>query len=268
MIPMPARVAAFVLLVALTAGCGGPIRMPAPVTTPSMTTVPAPSTVTASPSAGAPGSVPGGGPDALPDARPPVDAAAALAVLAVKGRAPMTGYSRTRFGPAWTDTDRNGCDQRNQVLARDMTGELIKPKTHGCVVTSGHLHDPYTGKEIAFLRGDKTSTAVQIDHVVALGDAWQTGAQQLDAPTLLQLANDPLNLLAVDGPTNQGKGDSDAASWLPPNRAYRCAYVSRQVAVKRHYRLWVTAAERTAIATVLAACPGQPLPTDKAETAG
>ena len=100
------------------------------------------------------------------------------------------------------------------------------------------------------------------------GDAWQTGAQQLDAPTLLQFANDPLNLLAVDGPTNQGKGDSDAASWLPPNKGYRCAYVSRQVAVKRRYRLWVTPAERAAIAGVLAGCPGQRLPTDQPAAAG
>jgi hypothetical protein len=198
----------------------------------------------------------------------PTDAAAALAVLPVKGRAPLTGYKRALFGPAWTDTDRNGCDQRNQVLARDMTGEQIKPKTRGCVVATGHLHDPYTGKEIAFRRGNKTSEAVQIDHVVALGDAWQTGAQQLDAATLLQFANDPLNLLAVDGPTNQGKGDSDAASWLPPNKGYRCAYVSRQVAVKRRYRLWVTPAERAAIAGVLAGCPGQRLPTDQPAAAG
>jgi hypothetical protein len=203
-----------------------------------------------------------------PDTETPTDAATALAVLPVKGRAPLTGYSRARFGPAWTDIDRNGCDQRNQVLARDLTGEQIKPGTRGCVVASGTLHDPYTGRTIAFHRGEKTSSAVQIDHVVALGDAWQTGAQQLDAPTLLEFANDPLNLLAVDGRTNQSKGDSDAASWLPPDKGYRCAYVSRQVAVKRHYRLWVTPAERAAIAGVLAGCPGQPLPPDRPAAAG
>lgn len=251
MIPVPARLAALILLVSTIAGCGGPWPPPsatAPDGPPSVAAPPAP----------APGT----------DTRPPVDAATALAALPVKGRAPLTGYSRARFGPAWTDIDRDGCDQRNQILARDLTDEQVKPKTHGCVVATGHLHDPYTGKQIAFRRGNKTSEAVQIDHVVALGDAWRTGAQQLDAPTLLQFANDPLNLLAVDGPTNQSKGDSDAASWLPPNRAYRCAYVSRQVAVKRRYRLWVTAAERSAIEGVLAGCPGQPLPTEQPDAAG
>lgn len=252
MIPLPARMAALSLLVALTAGCAGSWPTAALPTLP-VSTVPAPT-------GPGPVSTPAV-PDQVPDGRP-VDAAAALAVLPVKGRAPMTGYTRARFGPAWTDVDRNGCDQRNQVLARDMTDEQAKPGTHGCVVATGRLHDPYTGKQIVFVRGEQTSAAVQIDHVVALGDAWQTGAQQLDAPTLLQLANDPLNLLAVDGHTNQSKGDADAASWLPPNRGYRCAYVSRQVAVKRRYRLWVTPAERTAIATVLAGCPGQPLPTE------
>lgn len=251
---VPVRLAALAVLVAVTSGCGEQWQVP---------TVPAPAPVSSVPSA-----PPGPGAQSVPDPGSPVDAAGALAVLPVKGRAPMTGYSRARFGPAWTDTDRNGCDQRNQVLGRDMTSETIKPKTHGCVVATGQLHDPYTGKVIAFRRGNKTSSAVQIDHVVALGDAWQTGAQQLDPAELLRLANDPLNLLAVDGPTNQGKGDSDAASWLPPNRAYRCAYVARQVAVKRRYRLWVTTAERTAITTVLGGCPGQPLPSDQPPAAG
>lgn len=255
-----ARTAALALLVALTSGCAGPV-------------VARPLPPFAGPGAPASaGSAPAGtaapAPPAASGSAPVTDAAVALAALPVKGRAPLTGYSRTRFGSAWTDIDRNGCDQRNQVLARDLTGEQLKPKTRGCVVASGHLHDPYTGKDIDFRRGNKTSEAVQIDHVVALGDAWQTGAQQLDAPTLLRFANDPLNLLAVDGPTNQGKGDSDAASWLPPNRGFRCAYVSRQVAVKRRYHLWVTPAERAAIAGVLAACPGQRLPTDQPDTAG
>ena len=144
------------------------------------------------------------------------DAASALAALPVKGRAPKTGYTREQFGPAWADVDRNGCDQRNDVLARDMTGETFKPGTHDCVVLTGSLADPYTGKKIAFTRGQGTSEAVQIDHVVALSNAWQTGAQQLDEATRKNLGNDPLNLMAVDGPTNQAKGDGDAATWLPP----------------------------------------------------
>jgi uncharacterized protein DUF1524 len=193
---------------------------------------------------------------------PTGDAAAALATLAVKGRAPKTGYSRDQFGAAWSDTDHNGCDQRNDVLARDMTGETFKPGTHDCVVLTGQLADPYTGKVIAFKRGQETSDDVQIDHVVALSDAWQKGAQQLDAPTRLLLGNDPLNLMAVDGPTNQSKGDGDAATWLPPVRSYRCTYVARQVAVKAKYKLWVTQAEHDAMNGILAGCPGQPLPTD------
>ena len=124
----------------------------------------------------------------------------------------------------------------------------------------GTLHDPYTSTTIAFLRGQSTSSRVQIDHVVALSDAWQKGAQQLSYERRTAFANDPLNLLAVDGPTNQRKGDGDAATWLPPQRAYRCAYVARQVAVKQRYRLWVTAAEREAITRVLRSCPGQALP--------
>jgi hypothetical protein len=199
------------------------------------------------------------GPPSAP--APAGSAAAALATLPVKGRAPKTGYSRDEFGPSWSDIDRDGCDQRNQVLARDMTGDVFQPGTHNCVVLSGQLADPYSGQSISFKRGRTTSEAVQIDHVVALSDAWQKGAQQLDEQVRRQLANDPLNLLAVDGPTNQRKSDGDAATWLPPNKSFRCAYVARQVAVKTRYHLWVTAAERDAISGVLADCPNEPLPT-------
>ncbi len=192
-------------------------------------------------------------------------AVALLEELPVKGRAPMTGYSRTEFGRAWTDdTDagggHNGCDTRNDVLRRDLRDVVLRPGTGGCVVLRGTLAEPYTGRTVAFVRGERTSSAVQIDHVVALGDAWQTGAQRLDPATRTRLANDPLELLAVDGPTNQAKGDGDAATWLPPNKAYRCAYVARQVAVKAQYRLWVTAAEGAAMRRVLSTCPAQPVP--------
>jgi hypothetical protein len=203
---------------------------------------------------------------AQPPATAPVgDAQTALAVLStlpVRGRAPLTGYSRGRFGEAWTDVDGDGCDQRNQILSRDLTEKVFKRGTRDCVVLSGRLVDPYTGRVIAFKRGNKTSEAVQIDHVVALANAWRSGADRLDPATLLRLANDPLNLLAVDGPTNQAKKDSDAATWLPPAKGYRCAYVSRQVAVKRRYGLWVTPAEQAAMVKVLDGCVGQPLVTD------
>jgi hypothetical protein len=191
-------------------------------------------------------------------------AAALLDTLAVKGRAPRTGYDRERFGQAWADTDRNGCDTRNDVLRRDLQAIVIRAGTHGCVVLSGTLADPYTGTAIAFVRGAATSSRVQIDHVVALSDAWQKGAQQWSTLTRTRFANDPLNLLAVDGPTNQRKSDGDAATWLPPRTSYRCAYVARQTAVKSRYGVWVTAAEKDAVRRVLATCPGQRVPTASA----
>ena len=187
-------------------------------------------------------------------------ALAAARALIVKGRAPRTGYDRALFGAAWTDTDRNGCDTRNDVLRRDLTAVVLKAGTHGCVVLRGHLTDPYTGRAIDFVRGPG-SAKVQIDHVVALSDAWQKGAQQWTVQRRTAFANDPLNLLAVDGPTNQGKGDGDTATWLPPRKAFRCTYVARQVAVKRRYGVWVTAAEKAAMVRVLSGCPGQRLPT-------
>jgi hypothetical protein len=177
-----------------------------------------------------------------------------LATIPVKGRAPKTGYSREEFGPAWADVDHNGCDTRNDILARDLTEETFKPDTGNCVVATGTLADKYTGTIIHFVRGNTTSSAVQIDHIVALSDAWQKGAQQLSPEQRRQLANDPLNLMAADGPTNGAKGDSDAATWQPPNKAFRCEYAARQTAVKARYQLWVTQAEHDAIADILAAC--------------
>jgi hypothetical protein len=190
----------------------------------------------------------------------PGSALAALATLAVKGRAPKTGYDRALFGQSWADVDRNGCDTRNDVLRRDLRPYVLKPGTNGCRVMSGTLHDPYLGRTIAFVRGAGTSAEVQIDHVVPLSDAWQKGAQQWSVQQRTAFANDPLNLLAVDGLTNQRKGDSDAATWLPPNKAYRCTYAARQIAVKARYGSWVTGAERDALGGILATCPSQSLP--------
>ncbi|MDD6461363.1 MAG: excalibur calcium-binding domain-containing protein [Bifidobacteriaceae bacterium] len=182
--------------------------------------------------------------------------------LPVQARASKDGYARDQFGQAWSDVDHNGCDTRNDILKRDLTNLTFKANTHDCVVASGTLNDPYTGKTIAFVRGQETSNAVQIDHVVALSNAWQTGAQNLTADQRLQLANDPYNLLAVDGPANQEKSDSDAASWLPPNTAFDCEYVARQIGVKHKYALWVTSGEKSAMQTVLSTCPSQTVPTE------
>ena len=212
------------LLVALAAGLGGPVWL-----------------------------------DARAAARYPVTAAdltagrTALESLAVKGRAPRTGYAREEFGQAWADVDRNGCDTRNDVLARDLVDVTTDPTTRGCVVLTGTLDDPYTGTTIAFERGERSSQ-VQIDHVVALSDAWQKGAQGWTAEQRRAFANDPANLQAVDGPTNQRKGAGDAATWLPPNTGYRCVYALRQVGVKAAYGLWVTRAERDALDRELGRC--------------
>ncbi|MGV8977173.1 MAG: HNH endonuclease family protein [Cellulomonas sp.] len=177
----------------------------------------------------------------------------ALDGLPIKGRAPTSGYDRSAFGQAWADVNRNGCDTRNDILARDLTGTTFKPGTSDCVVLAGTLDDPYSGEVRQFVRG-AGSAAVQIDHVVALSDAWQKGAQQWAPATREAFANDPANLLAVDGPLNQEKGAGDAATWLPPNTGYRCVYVLRQVRVKAAYGLWVTAAERDAMHRQLGRC--------------
>jgi len=196
--------------------------------------------------------------ESVPSAQPATasgDAATALAKLPVKGRAPKTNYSRDQFGGGWSS--KAGCDTRNVILHRDLTNAAVNEK---CQVTSGILSDPYTGKMITFTRGADTSDDIQIDHVVALSNAWQTGAQQLSAEKREELANDPLELLAVDGPANQQKSDGDAATWLPSNKAFRCQYVARQIAVKTKYALWVTWAEKDAILRILTTCPGQALP--------
>jgi hypothetical protein len=180
-----------------------------------------------------------------------------LAKLQVKGRAPKTGYSRSLFSDGWGDIGY--CDTRNYILKRDLRSITWRPDKN-CIVATGILDDPYTGATISFVRGVRTSLAVQIDHVVALSDAWQKGAQQMNSPSRYNFYNDPLNLLAVDGPTNESKGDGDAATWLPPNKSFRCRYVSRQIAVKAKYKLWVTSAEKDAMSRVLSSCPKQLLP--------
>lgn len=184
------------------------------------------------------------------------DAATALQQIEIKGRAPKTGYSRELFSSSWGVIQN--CDARNYVLARDLMDISLVPDT--CLVGSGTLYDPYTSSTVLFIRGPETSDDVQIDHVVSLSDAWQKGAQQLTPQERYSFANDPLNLLAVQGTANQAKGDGDAATWLPANKQYRCSYVARQIAVKTKYQLWVTQSEYDAMAKLLRECPDQSLP--------
>jgi hypothetical protein len=189
-----------------------------------------------------------------------VSAVEALATLAVKGRAPKTGYARSVFGQTWADVDRNGCDTRNDILKRDLIEIIYKEKTRNCVVLSGILVDRYSGETINFVRGNITSMEVQIDHVVALSNSWQTGAFNLTLAQRTALANDPMNLFAVKGRLNAQKRDGDAATWLPPLKKFRCAYVAQQIAVKAKYSLWVTAPEKDAMSRILNTCPQQVLP--------
>ncbi|MFT4199480.1 HNH endonuclease family protein [Gordonia sp. (in: high G+C Gram-positive bacteria)] len=178
-----------------------------------------------------------------------------LARLEVKGRAPNTGYRRSVFGRAWSDDvdvamGRNGCRTRDDVLRRDLTDVRMSGK---CRVMSGWLDDPYTGGRIRFERGVDVK-AIQIDHVVALGDAWRTGAQEWAPQKRLEFANDPRNLQTTAGWANQRKKAGNAATWLPPEKGYRCTYVARQIEVKAAYGLWVVAPERDAMNRVLATC--------------
>lgn len=187
---------------------------------------------------------------------PPTPALDALEVRLPEARGK---YSREAFGQRWSDDvevglGHNGCDTRNDILARDLTDVEFKPRTRDCVVLSGTLEDPFSGELIFFRRGQDTSALVHIDHVVALSDAWSTGAQAWSPQRRRDFANDPRNLLAVSGELNQEKSGSNAARWMPPNAAFRCDYAARIVEVKAAYGLWVTRPERDALARELARC--------------
>lgn len=191
---------------------------------------------------------------------PNTDFAQAVKSLPVRQWRQTKKYNRHEFGQRWADEDHNGCDTRNDILSRDMKNVVYRPNTRNCVVLSGQLQDPYTGKVINFVRGQHSSEAVQIDHVVALADAWASGADGWDPARRQKFANDPLNLLAVDGPANQAKSAYAANKWLPPDVDYRCAYVARQVRIKQVWGLSVTADEQRTMALTASECPSQQLP--------
>lgn len=178
-----------------------------------------------------------------------------LEKLAIKGRAPKTGYNREEFYSGWPEIE--GCSLRQKIMKREF-GETAKLAENKCTVIAGEYDEPYTGEHKVFSAKEELSKGVQIDHVVALSDAWQKGAQNKTAEERYQMATDPLNLLAVDGKANQGKSDGDVATWLPTNKSFRCQYVARQISVKYKYGLWVTQAEHDAMAQVLEKCPREP----------
>ncbi len=183
-------------------------------------------------------------------------AIAALERLPVLERDAWDGYSRQQFGENWQVRDGNGCDARQLVLARDLTETSMR----GCDVMRGRFIDPFTGNESVFQRGPETSGLVQIDHVVALADAWQKGAQNLELSERVAFASDPLNLIAASDVANQDKMGKDAANWLPPDPSYRCPYVARQIAVKLKWDFWLSWDEQQAMYQVLESCPQELLP--------
>lgn len=182
-------------------------------------------------------------------------ASTVLEKLEIKGRAPKTGYERTEFYKTWPNVE--GCNLRQRIIKRELGG-TAKLDSDNCTVLSGEFDEPYTGQHLIFYEKSDLSRGIQIDHVVALSDAWQKGAQNLPAEIRYNLATDPLNLLAVDASANQQKSDGDAATWLPKNKGFRCQYIARQISVKYKYQLWVTQAEYDAMSRILASCPNEP----------
>ena len=176
-----------------------------------------------------------------------------LEKLEVKGRAPKTDYSREQFYSGWPNID--GCSLRQRIIKREFGESAVLEE---CNVIAGEYDEPYTGEHKNYSNRDEISNGIQIDHVVALSDAWQKGAQNLSSDERYAVATDPLNLLAVDAAANKKKSDGDAATWLPSNKKFRCQYVARQVSVKYKYKLWVTDAEKNAIFKVLENCPKEP----------
>ncbi|MEX5297159.1 HNH endonuclease family protein [Kocuria sp. CPCC 205292] len=257
-VPAHLTMVAAVLAVAVTAAPTALVAESSPLPPEAVAATPAPSP---SPSGTAGTEVTGvtASPEPTDGWGPASEALVALHSLEVAGPGSMAGYDRSaRFGD-WIDADGDCASTRDEILARDLTGMTTED---GCTVASGTLDDPYTGELVRFTRGVTTSSDVQIDHVVAAGNAWATGARDLSQAERAALYNDPLNLLAVAGTVNASKSDSPADEWLPPEESFRCEYVATQIAVKAEYGLQVTAAEKAAMAGVLSACPGQELPTD------
>lgn len=185
-------------------------------------------------------------------------ALAALGELPVKEAESGDTYERSEFSSGWASW--RDCNVRQKILNRDL--DNIQLGENGCTVVSGTLNDPYSGRTIELTTKSAVSSKVQIDHVVALSDAWQTGAQHLSKEERKALANDDLELIAVSSSANQDKSDGDASEWLPENKAFHCQYIARQIAVKRKYHLWVTTAEKDAMVNVLTSCPNEPLPSE------
>ncbi|WP_310786699.1 HNH endonuclease family protein [Mycobacterium sp. Z3061] len=195
----------------------------------------------------------------VPTVAPGADVLEGIAVVPM--RLHRYDYLRSAFGDAWTDDNdapggHNGCDTRDDILNRDLV-DVTHVYTKRCpeAVATGILHDPYTNSVIAFQRGAKVGEAVQIDHLVPLSYAWDMGANGWPAAQRVRFANDPANLLAVQGQANQDKGDSPPALWMPPNAAFACQYAIQFIAVLRGYALPVDQASGDVLRRAAATCP-------------
>lgn len=199
-------------------------------------------------------------PTATPEPAPATDGAessfiAALNSLALVNAVEDGGYNRSEdFGNAWTDVDQNGCDTRNDILNRDLTGITYKTPSDSCTVAAGTLNDPYTGQTISFVRGQDTSMAVQIDHIIPLKYAYLHGATAWDQDTREMFANDPENLLAVDGPSNSSKSAKGPENWMPENAGYTCAYAEKFVNVADKYDVSITTNDYDVLYDALLTC--------------
>lgn len=188
-----------------------------------------------------------------------VDVLAGIPVIAARVRG--NDYRRAAFGDAWTDDNEapggfNGCDTRNDILDRDLIDKTyISLKRCPHAVATGTLRDPYTSATIAFMRGDKTGAAVQIDHLVPLALAWDLGAREWPDALRVRFANDPANLLAVDGDANQSKGDQAPATWMPPNQTFWCQYSVQFADVLRGYRLPIDTRSADVLRDAAKTCP-------------
>lgn len=248
--------ASLALLLSLSACTGHGAPAPAPSSTSSAPTSESASATPVTPGSATPSqpSIASGEPN---PATPAGTALEALQKLPVQAASSTSPYKRANFGKAWDDVDHNGCDTRNDILKRDLKDTVIGSD---CKVKKGTYADPYTGKTINFDSSTGGGGGIDIDHIVPLSLAWQTGASTWDDAKRLQYANDPLNLLSADSSENRKKGDKDASQYLPPNASFHCEYVARQVAVRAKYGTWVTPAEKGAIESVLKTCPDQKLP--------
>jgi hypothetical protein len=195
----------------------------------------------------------------VPTVQPGADVLAGIVVLPL--RAHRYDYRRPAFGDAWDDNNdaplgHNGCDTRDDILNRDLVDKTyVWIKRCPNAVATGTLHDPYTNATIAFQRGAKVGESVQIDHIVPLAYAWDMGAYGWPDPERLRFANDPANLLAVDGQANQDKGDLPPGQWMPPNKAFACQYGMQFITVLRGYQLPVDQASSDVLRAAAATCP-------------